>query len=340
MAHQNSSREGRYPSRPLPFNWSDAAEIYAYHTRMSNERKLALQRPLACGDRFPFPLVIPEKNPDSRPVPPIPSPNSTSTLRLVKGIQTEADHYSQVWLAEVVTMPETIFALKIIQPSMCDLPEWGLDGYRDPHDLAEDEAWGYEQLKSQQGRCVPYFFGIHNIPLTTPCGEAARVLVLEYIPGKTLTELLESTPADAQALVPEYVPGKSTLTQLLQSNPTSLEGRLQKFFLLMLKAARVFASSDMLQNDIRGPNMILTGSPTEQAVVFIDHYGLLRLFAESPQAVFVRLLPDLVGEFVHAVAPYCKTVFEWFKIIRAEYRKELEEEEENPPPSHEETESP
>ncbi|KAJ7136309.1 hypothetical protein C8R43DRAFT_1072401 [Mycena crocata] len=322
MAPQNLSHERRYPSRSLPFNWCNAAEIDAYRTRMSNERKLALQTPLACGDQFSFPLVIPEKNPDSRPVPPILSPNSVSTLRLVKGIQTEADHYSQVWLAELLTMPETIFALKIIQPSMCDLPEFGLSGYRDPHDLAEGEAWGYEHLKGQQGRCVPYFFGIHNI--TTPCGEAARVLVLEYIPGQTLTDLLESMPADTHALVSEYLPGKTTLTQLLRSNPTSLEGRLQKFFFLMLKAARVFADSYMLQNDVRGPNMILTGSPTEQAVVFVDHYGLLRLSAESPQAAFLRLLPDLVGEFVQAVGPYCETVFVWHNTILAEYLEELE----------------
>ncbi|KAJ6588258.1 hypothetical protein B0H19DRAFT_1247947 [Mycena capillaripes] len=103
--------------------------------------------------------------------------SSIVEVKLVEELQTVVGKHSQVWKAELIDYPHTVVVLKIVQPSLCYHPHpddsW-LGVYTDPEDAACSEAWAYENLKEQQGLCIPYFFGLQTI--TTPSGESAWVL--------------------------------------------------------------------------------------------------------------------------------------------------------------------
>ncbi|KAJ7196569.1 hypothetical protein GGX14DRAFT_321267, partial [Mycena pura] len=177
----------------LAFSPVDKDAIRVYHSKLMESRAAALKAPLKTGTQFSLDLDIPCQNPDplSRRIPFLPSPTAPSgrptvCLELSQGLQTELNGFSQVWTAHSRVTPNSTFVLKIIQPSMCYLPHpddrW-LGNYTDPWNLANEEAWAYQNLAQEQGLCIPYFFGIHEI--TTPSKESAWVLVLEFIPGIT-----------------------------------------------------------------------------------------------------------------------------------------------------------
>jgi hypothetical protein len=72
-----------------------------------------------------------------------------------------------VWTATVTGVPESCLVMKIIQPSLCLLPDpsnfrWR-ETYYDPLDLAHNEAWVYETLVNRQGLSIPYFFGLFDV---------------------------------------------------------------------------------------------------------------------------------------------------------------------------------
>jgi hypothetical protein len=75
---------------------------------------------------------------------------------------------SQVWTARVANLPgvKTTVVLKVIQPSLFKYPaveDFWPEAYMNPEDLAHEEAYAYDHLVHKQGRCIPYFFGIHTV---------------------------------------------------------------------------------------------------------------------------------------------------------------------------------
>ncbi|KAJ6631568.1 hypothetical protein B0H10DRAFT_2207201 [Mycena sp. CBHHK59/15] len=171
------------------------------------------------------------------------SQSATVALQLNTVLQSGLDGFSQVWTATVIGVPETCLVMKIIQPSLCLLPDpfnshWR-EAYYDPLDLAHNEAWVYQKLAHRQGLSIPYFFGLFDI--ITPSRETAWVLVLEFIPGPTIHDVSKS-----------------------KSTPACTLG---------LDAVRDLALSGWTLRDIRGANFSLTGSPGSRAVVMIDLYA-------------------------------------------------------------------
>ncbi|KAJ7629499.1 hypothetical protein DFH06DRAFT_721226 [Mycena polygramma] len=173
-----------------PLNLSDDAVALRYCTELSAARHLAQLHGLYPGLCFDFDLIPPpvNPNPSARPLPHF---SHSTSFRLVQPLQSGADKNSQVWTAVTeITGAQTTAVLKIIQPSMCIHPvvdhRWSrMNDYIFPEDLARGEAWAYERLEHMQGLGIPYFFGLHTI--TTPSGERAWVLVLEYVPGDSLS---------------------------------------------------------------------------------------------------------------------------------------------------------
>ncbi|KAJ7936934.1 hypothetical protein B0H13DRAFT_2649327 [Mycena leptocephala] len=236
----------RYTFRKKP---SDTAIVPIYNHLVSL-RDLTISAPLESGTQFMLDLQIPLQNPHpgARQVPKTfttdCSRSGTAELQLNTALQSGLDGFSQVWTATVVGVPETCLVMKIIQPSLCLLPDpsnlhWR-EAYYDPRDLAHNEAWVYQKLVHRQGLSIPYFFGI-----ITPSREAAWALVLEFIPGLTMHDVAKS---------------KSTAA-------------VHEFCILGLEAVRELALSGWTLRDIRGANFIFTGLPGSQAVVIIDLYG-------------------------------------------------------------------
>ncbi|KAJ7084597.1 hypothetical protein B0H15DRAFT_1023739 [Mycena belliarum] len=214
------------------------AGIYAAQLR-------AMDCPLKSGLRFELDLTAPPQSTDPRyrPVPHIPltAGSSTTALVLLEGLQTGLGNFSQVWTARVEAAPETILILKIIQPSMCySADEEGWIENFEPDDLAGYDEWGYEHLQEKQGLSVPYFLGKHQI--ITPSGEEAWALVLEYIPGPTLSAVCDSKVWDD----------------------------VHTAFDLGFEFVREITDMGLFLNDVRGPNFILTGPPDSRQVVGID----------------------------------------------------------------------
>ncbi|KAJ7196567.1 hypothetical protein GGX14DRAFT_316474, partial [Mycena pura] len=155
------------------FSPVDEGAIRTYHAKLMQLRAAVLEAPLETGIQFSLDLDIPCQNPDplSRRIPLLPSPTAPSgrptvCLELLQGLQTEPNGFSQVWTAQSGATPASTFVLKNIQPSMCHLPHpddtW-VGNYTDPWNLANEEAWAYQNLAQKQGLRLPYFFGIHEV---------------------------------------------------------------------------------------------------------------------------------------------------------------------------------
>ncbi|KAJ7155142.1 hypothetical protein C8R46DRAFT_1227096 [Mycena filopes] len=231
-----------YEARGLGFDVLDGAAVWACYTKLEEARELALKAPLHIGLQLSLDVAVPQRNPDprSRPIPVGLRPGeSTVSFELVEGLQTDAGNFSQMWTARIINVPRTLLVLKIIQPSMSSYPpgdESWLGEYTHPEDLAGSEAWAYEAMKSKQGCIIPYFFGLRTI--ITPSGEAAWVLILEYIPGRTLEQLAS----------PDSIPD------------------IHKFCKLGLAAIHELTLVGVVPPDVRPPNFLFTG----EAVVIID----------------------------------------------------------------------
>ncbi|KAJ7798232.1 hypothetical protein B0H14DRAFT_2530441 [Mycena olivaceomarginata] len=235
---------------------SDAAAVSLCRHLLSL-RDLARSAPLDQGMQFVLDLQIPPQNPHpaARQVPSTLTTDrfqsATVTLRLDTALQSGCDRFSQVWTATVIGVPETRLVTKIIQPSLCLLPDpsnihWR-EAYYNPLDLAHNEAWVYQKLARRQGLSIPYFFGIFDI--TTPSGEAAWVLVLEFIAGPTIHDVAKSMSTDT----------------------------VHDFCTLGLDAVRDLAFSGWTLRDIRCSNFILSGSSGSRAVVMIDLYDTVHV---------------------------------------------------------------
>ncbi|KAJ7719035.1 hypothetical protein B0H16DRAFT_1739631 [Mycena metata] len=145
------------------------------------------------------------------------------------------------------TSLRTSLVMKIIQPSLCPLPDpsnskWR-EAYYNPLGLAHNEAWVYQMLAHRQGLSIPYFFGLFDI--VTPSGEAAWALVLEFIPGPTVHDIVTFTST----------------------------ADVHDFCSLGLDAVRDLALSGWTLRDIRCGNFILCGRPDSQTVVIIYLYA-------------------------------------------------------------------
>ncbi|KAJ7609313.1 hypothetical protein DFH06DRAFT_1017149 [Mycena polygramma] len=182
-----------YEKNPIPPVYPhDSEGIDVYSAKLDAARKHAYHNPLAAGQSYKLALTVPQTNPcpSARRVPHVPQSPSVF-VRLDRPLQTGAGNMSQVWTAGVEGTGTTL-VLKIIQPSLCPYPApdrcWTM--YEAPEDLARGEAWAYERIVHKQGLLVPYFFGLDQI--TTPSGEPAWVLALEYIPSVTLASFLDS----------------------------------------------------------------------------------------------------------------------------------------------------
>ncbi|KAJ7110285.1 hypothetical protein C8R43DRAFT_1042524 [Mycena crocata] len=293
-----------HQARPLESARTDTHAVAKYRSKLDDNREKAIKNPLASGQEHSLTPTLPTPSSDLRPrrALPIhgvdPCAPVTVCLRLVEALQTGVDKFSQVWTARVIptfgsTAPEAMVVLKIVQPSMCKYPtgdeSWIYDYNEVLEDLAEHEAWSYHNLAEQQGSCVPYFFGKHEI--TTPNGELAWVLVFEHIPGPTLSEVAKvKNLGDAQ---------------------------LKEICEMAVSSAEEFASSGLVLADVRGPNIILTGPPGTQRAVLIDHYGVvpgktaIRDSVESIlEAVCESLGPAYDDELFAAVASVKKAFLE------------------------------
>ncbi|KAJ7648188.1 hypothetical protein DFH06DRAFT_573553 [Mycena polygramma] len=216
-------------------------------TRIARDRANA--DPLCPGCQFQLDLVIPKQNQGGRPLPSVFSgrTDKLATLELVEALQAGEDYLSQVWTAKVVGVTDTCLVMKILQPSLGRFP-W-LDESYQACELADNEAWVYRNLADRQGLSIPYFYGLSQIK--TPCGEVAWALVLEFIPGPTMTDVIELE----SVCIPD----------------------IQECCKLGVAAVRDLAESGWRLRDIRCRNFMVPGKPGARTVVLID------LFDTEPQ---------------------------------------------------------
>ncbi|KAJ7125841.1 hypothetical protein C8R43DRAFT_1111482 [Mycena crocata] len=225
---------------------------------MSPDRSSSTLTPLKSGDQFSLTLDPPVSNLNSRPVPLNP-PEHDVVLTLVSPIQPGVDYGSQVWKVAVGHLPDICLVAKIIQPSILDQAL----STSDPEGIATHEAEIYGKLASKQGLDIPYFFGKHTI--ITPSGEEAWVLVLEYIPGPTVEDVIDKViesrdPEAVKTLIPCFKKG--------------------------LKAIRKLSKSSLAHGDILGPNFIFIDTPGTERVVIIDLGSLIPLDACEENRAF------------------------------------------------------
>ncbi|KAJ7162414.1 hypothetical protein C8R46DRAFT_1104528 [Mycena filopes] len=276
-----SAEMAPYEPRAWEFDLT-SPDVENHYQRIMTARRLALSAPLVAGLQFTLPLEIPAQNvdPTSRKLPIIPADlgdSLSTTLQLDTALQRGVNAYSQVWTAHPIGVPETRFVMKIIQPSLCRWPkhEWG--EYRDPWDLAHGEAWAYRALARRQGLSIPYFFGLHTI--TSPSGEAAWVLILEFIPGMTVDEVVDT------GIIPD----------------------IQEFCILGLEVMGDFGRSGWVLPDIRGANFILTGPPGNRSVVMIDLFQIGDVSSKTEkdpvyaEGVALRHSKNFLRAFFHSV---------------------------------------
>ncbi|BGP48875.1 hypothetical protein JCM10450v2_004754 [Rhodotorula kratochvilovae] len=116
-------------------------------------------------------------------------------LRLVEGIQTGEDEWSQVWRCEVINEHGRDLAgsvvLKLYQQSLFPLPEvfTSVPPYDDwnwypARHLEEREAQAYRLLRRHQGRDVPLCYGFYRFRV--PCGEQVVGVILEDLVEETM----------------------------------------------------------------------------------------------------------------------------------------------------------
>ncbi|BGP48855.1 hypothetical protein JCM10450v2_004732 [Rhodotorula kratochvilovae] len=118
-------------------------------------------------------------------------------IRLVEGIQTGEDQWSQVWRCKVVDergqdLVESV-VLKLYQQSLFPFPP----EHDDPspsteswtwfpaHHLEDREAQAYHVLRGYQGRDLPLCYGFYRFH--SPCGEEVVGIVLEDLLDQTIT---------------------------------------------------------------------------------------------------------------------------------------------------------
>ncbi|KAJ6466339.1 hypothetical protein C8R45DRAFT_1021347 [Mycena sanguinolenta] len=181
--------------------------------------------------------------------------------------------------------------MKIIQPSLCCRPDsedlYWFDVYNDPYDLAHNEAWVYQQLAHLQGQSIPYFFGAFEI--TTPSGENAWALVLEYVPGPTMQTVAKISPES-----------------------------VNNFCELGLKAVQDLALSGWALGDISGAtNYILNNSSGCPVVVMIDLFNSVYIDHIQPPPSFAHVAyfsaQRFFDTFESSVRDRCPSFFHWAK---------------------------
>ncbi|KAJ7070169.1 hypothetical protein C8F01DRAFT_1246305 [Mycena amicta] len=273
-----------YEFREYPLDRYSDAEVDAENNKQMAARKLALQAPLQAGLQFTLALETPLQNPapNARKLPRVPGPGPT-VVQLRDELQLGIDGFSQVWTAECVDDPGTCLVLKIMQPSICrGLPEDPRDPHYDAWNLAHNEAWVYQNLPHYQGVLIPYFFGLST--LVTPCGEEAWVLVLEFICGLTVKDVVQSASIST----------------------------IHDFCALGVNAVREFVHGGWTLLDIQSSNFILTGGPGAWAVVIID------IFLSEPMESNIdreRMAnyqaQDFFFKFVFDVLAVDKDIYTW-----------------------------
>ncbi|KAI0056454.1 hypothetical protein BV25DRAFT_1832228 [Artomyces pyxidatus] len=262
----------------LPYNFDrdDEDSLAEHEDKLLTLRRKARERPLHPGVCFIVQLdqhdtpghVYP---PGARPLPSFAREPASRRLVLDTPLQTGMRYSSQVWIARVESSDNVEEAdtarvvLKFIQPSMFYIPstddviaEWRVM-YTPPKILALREDYLYQEVKAIQGSAVPYYFGIHEVIM--PNGEAAYMLVTEYIEGITLHGWKCS-----QAHCDDH--GHSLLDP--ESHSAMLPG-LQSSVVLALRSVKQLHDLDVQHGDLSPQNMILHPSgPSPSQVVLID----------------------------------------------------------------------
>ncbi|KAJ6462380.1 hypothetical protein C8R47DRAFT_1225528 [Mycena vitilis] len=210
---------------------------------------------------------------------------STVTLRLSTILQEGVGGFSQVWKAEVVGAPTISLVMKVIQPSLCLYP-WEEQYYK-PWDLAHNETWVYQHLAHRQGLSIPYFFGLFEI--NTPCGENAWVLVLEFIPGRTVDQVAESGAIED----------------------------LKQFLVLGVNSVRDLRLDGWSLVDVRGPNFLLTGEPGAWNVVMIELFDArYRNERKSIEAASEDQMYGFFWLFIECIRGYNCHILPWAREHR------------------------
>ncbi|KAJ7078302.1 hypothetical protein B0H15DRAFT_538224 [Mycena belliarum] len=291
------------------FDRMSEEDCEAQYRAMQRARKLAL-RPgasLKTGFQCTLRVVTPPPNPDpqARPLPALPATSDAVVFELVDALRAGVDQRSQVWTAKIVSVPETLLVLKIIQPSLCPIPHPDNDNdwlyYDHPDDLAPWEAWGYGKLRSLQGRSIPYFFGSGTI--TTPSKEKADVLILEHIPGPTLYEV---------ALVGPDLDRQESITAGVQTTEDIFE-------------------AGVTRDSLQPSKFILTGPPGARSVVALSFYMtyIMRPDSSEKKEMFVNQAATFIRSFRTVVADEEEdeeVVEDFYKWVRENVREDLRKE--------------
>lgn len=156
------------------FDLNDELSILAYAKKLHALRDAALKTPLRTGHHF---NVCLDRHHIERERPLLSFSRKYDPCKLVLRVpvQTEADHWSQVWIASVQgharcdlpsagDLAQERVVVKIIQPSMLCIPEPHRSRYYlPPRQAAVNEDLIYRQLTSLQGTAVPYYYGMHQV---------------------------------------------------------------------------------------------------------------------------------------------------------------------------------
>ncbi|TDL19040.1 hypothetical protein BD410DRAFT_806139 [Rickenella mellea] len=116
-------------------------------------------------------------------------PNKPFSVVATASICTGMDRYSQVWLGAILLSDTstTTVVIKIFQQSL--FPDDSDSRSHHAAKLPKTEAYLFVDMKSLQGREVPWSYGFYKFKL--PHGEIAIGHVMEYIPAPTCALLLE-----------------------------------------------------------------------------------------------------------------------------------------------------
>ncbi|THH15572.1 hypothetical protein EW146_g4928 [Bondarzewia mesenterica] len=257
---------------PHDFDVTDEASIRAHHDKLQSLRNAALQNPLERGHRFVVRLHRPPSDglrPGIRRLPSFALSSDPCILVLKTRLQTDVDHWFQVWIAHISSPDAGEFqdlervVVKFSQPSMWPIPDpkdiWWKYDYESHRVAALKEDFFYGMLGPIQGAAVPYNYGIHEVVM--PNGENAYMLVTEYVDGITAAQW-------RQSIAHNNYDGSSSLNPAEQAAMMPL---LQNLLAMILESIDAIHNLNVLHGDICSENIIIhpsAASPTQ--IVFIN----------------------------------------------------------------------
>ncbi|KAF8870582.1 hypothetical protein CPB85DRAFT_1354080 [Mucidula mucida] len=289
-----------------PVDVNDHDVVLAYCKKLSDDKRSAIREPLYPGWSFdatidPHPLLDDGAGRRALAEP--------FRIRAAKGFRfvldrpnqpyvpehlrpdEEEPQWSQVWRTEIQNARGEVLAavaVKIIQPSLLPHPSSRvpvakrLVKHTFPDYVANAEHVMYNQaLARLQGQLVPYYYGKTKVRM--PNNEEAHVLILEGIPGETLSTWADNFEASDD---------KETLIEMLPNITEEI-----------LKAYNILRPRGILHRDIDLGNMI-----------WIDNQIILIDFAESALHVSQERQHEdkQLYRAATVLALYCRAVYPGF----------------------------